>query len=265
MRYRPFVVGNAELGAIDDTRAERLARFAGVFDVAPDAVVLDRTLADPAARSAALADVAAALRAEGALPAWRDERYEIALDFGAPPLFHLERGAARYFGLRTFAAHVNGIVETNDATTMWFARRSATKAVDPGLFDNLVGGGIAAGLTIESTVIKESWEEAGIEESLAREAIAVGAVHVRRPMSDGLQRETLFVHDLALPSGFMPANQDGEASEHRRVDLADAAAMIAQDSGPDVVTIEASVVVLDYLARRGVVGRKDRESRSRAT
>ena len=261
VRYRPFVVGNAEVGAIDDARADRLARFANVFVVSPGAVVLASSLGDPAARSAALADVAIALRDEGALPAWRDELYEIAMDFGAPPLFHIERGAARYFGVRTFAAHVNGIVDTGDATTIWLARRSVTKAVDPGLFDNLVGGGIAAGLSIEATVIKESWEEAGIEEALASAAIPVGAVHVRRPMFDGLQRETLFVHDLALPAAFVPINRDGEASEHRRVDLALAAVMIARDSGPDAVTVEASLVVLDYLARQAVAKRNDRRSR----
>ena len=202
-----------------DQTAEQLARFADVFVISPGAVVLAPSLGDPSARSAALADVAIALREEGALPAWRDELYEIAMDFGAPPLFHIERGAARYFGLHTFAAHVNGTVDADDATTIWLARRSVTKAVDPGLFDNLVGGGIAAGLSIEATVIKESWEEAGIEEALARAAIPVGAVHVRRPMFDGLQRETLFVHDLALPAGCSSVRYgDPEAEETVNID-----------------------------------------------
>ena len=38
-------------------------------------------------------------------------------------------------------------------------------------------------------------------------------------LPDGLQRETVFVHDLVLPPDFVPANQDGEAVEHRLVDL----------------------------------------------
>jgi len=97
---------------------------------------------------------------------------------------------------------------------------------------------------------------------LAREATAVGAVQVRRPMFDGLQRETLFVHDLVLPAGFVPANQDGEASEHRRVSLGEAAAMIASDSGPDLVTIEASAIVLDFLVRRGFARRDSGSRRS---
>ena len=252
LRYRPFLVGDAALGLVDDARAARLAAFA-VFDVDDRRIMLDPRLATCKTRSAALAEVALALRAEGALPAWRDERYAIAPSFGDPPSFHIERGAARYFGLRTYAAHVNGVVERDGAARMWFARRSALKAVDPGLLDNLVGGGIAVGLRVDQTVVKEAWEEAGIVESLARNARPCGAVHVRKALLDGLQRETLFVHDLALPADFVPQNQDGEATEHRLVDLSEAARLIAVPYGDNEVTLDASLVVLDYLVRRGEI------------
>jgi 8-oxo-dGTP pyrophosphatase MutT (NUDIX family) len=259
-RYRPFVVGDVRLGSVDDERAARLARFGRqLFRVDAGAVVLSGGLSDDRSRSAALADVARTLRAEGALPAWRDELYAIAAAFGAPPLFHLERGAARYFGVRTWAAHVNGCVRSGGTTTMWFARRSAAKAVDPGLLDNLVGGGIAAGLSVEDTVVKEAWEEAGITEAVARTARAQGVVHLRRPLFDGLQRETVFVHDLWLAADFVPANQDGEAVEHRLVDLADAARLLAQSGGSDEVTVDASLVVLDFLIRHRVLETGDRE------
>ncbi len=250
IRYRPFVVADIAVGQIDDARAARLARFGSLlFDVREDGVTLGRALHSETSRTAALASVARTLRAEGALPAWRDELYAIAADFGAPPLFHLERGAARYFGLRTFAAHVNGVVRDDNGTRMWFARRSASKAVDPGLLDNLVGGGIAAGLSVHQTLIKEAWEEAGIDESLASRAMPGGIVDVRRAMFDGLQRETVFVHDLALSPEFVPANQDGEASEHRLVSLGEAARLVATGEGADEVTVDASAVVLDYLMR----------------
>ena len=53
-------------------------------------------------------------------------------DFGAPPAFVIERAAARYFGIRTWAAHVNGVVRDAGTASMWFARRSEHKAIDPG-------------------------------------------------------------------------------------------------------------------------------------
>jgi len=248
--YRPFVVAGERVGAIDDPRVARLGAFgSGVFVVDASGVTLAEQLRDFASRTAALADVALALRAEGALPAWRDELYAVATTFGAPPLCHLERGAARYFGVHTWAAHVNGVVGEGEATKLWFARRSPSKAVDPGLLDNLVGGGIAAGASVEETVVKESFEEAGIGRALALTARPAGTLGIRRAMFDGLQVETLFVHDLALPPDFVPCNQDGEVAGHRLVDLGEAARLAAQEDGPDEVTIDASLVVLDYLLR----------------
>lgn len=248
--YRPFVVAGEHVGTIDDERAARLGRFgAGTFVVDASGVVLNERLRDFASRTAALSDVALALRAEGALPAWRDELYAVATTFGGSPLCHLERGAARYFGVHTWAAHVNGVVGEGAAAKLWFARRSTSKAVDPGLLDNLVGGGIAAGASVEETVVKESFEEAGIGRALALTARPKGTLRIRRAMFDGLQLETLFVHDLALSPEFVPRNQDGEVSGHRLASLAEAARLIAEESGADTVTIDASLVVLDYLTR----------------
>jgi 8-oxo-dGTP pyrophosphatase MutT (NUDIX family) len=136
---------------------------------------------------------------------------------------------------------------------LWFARRSPTKAIDPGLLDNLVGGGIADGQSIASTLAKEAWEEAGIDVALARQARPAGAVRLCREQPDGLQRETIFVHDLWLPEGFVPAGQDGEVVAHRLVTLPEAAELIANASGPDVVTADASLVVLDCLLRMGAI------------
>jgi len=249
---RRFEAAGTALGLVDDARAARLARF-GCFDVTPEAVVLDSGLATAQARSAAIADVAATLRSEGALPAWRDELYTVAPQFDAPPLFRIERGAARYFGVRTYAAHVNGIVRDGDETRMWIARRSLQKAVDPGLLDNLVGGGIAAGMRVDETVAKEAWEEAGIDATTVRATRPVGVVHAVRILFDGLQRETLFVHDLALPRTFVPSNQDGEAVGHRLVSLAEAARIVATENNDDEATLDASLVILDYLVRHGAI------------
>ena len=254
--YRPLFVDGIAIGLVDDARAARLARF-GVFAVDGQRVVLDPRFRTTEARSQAFAETALALRAEGALPAWRDELFAIGTRFGEPPLFVIERGAARYFGLATYAVHVNGVVHEDDAPWMWFARRSPTKDVDPGLLDNLIGGGIAAGYRVDETIVKEAFEEAGVPASLAREARAAGIVHSVKPMFDGLQRETLFVHDLVLPRDFVPANQDGEAVEHRRVDLVTAARTIAASGGVDETTVDASLVVLDFLIRHGHVPADD--------
>jgi 8-oxo-dGTP pyrophosphatase MutT (NUDIX family) len=251
--YRPLRVGSAIVGWLDPDRAARIAQFGAVFAVNGDGIAFRPTLRDETARSAAVAGVAAALAAEGALTRWRDELYAVAPTFGAPPWFRLERAAARYFGVHTWATHINGVVRGEPEASMWLARRSADKAIDPLHLDNLVGGGIAAGTGIAETLTKEAWEEAGIPRALAAEAQPVGALHIYRDLPDGLQSETIFIHDLWLPGDFVPSNQDGEAIEHRRVALDEAARLIALPGGRDVVTADASLVILDFLLRHGAI------------
>jgi 8-oxo-dGTP pyrophosphatase MutT (NUDIX family) len=250
---RPLHAGNAIAGWLDDARAARLAGFAEVFAVNHAGVSFLPALRDEPSRTEAMANVAATLAAEGALTKWRNELYAVAPAFGAPPWFRIERAAARYFGVHTWAAHINGVVRGPAQARMWFARRSPDKAIDPLKLDNLVGGGIAAGATLAETLAKEAWEEAGLAADLASRALPAGAVHLWREQPDGLQSETIFVHDLKLPDDFVPANQDGEAIEHRLVTLIEAARLIAQSEGPDEVTADASLVVLDFLLRYGVI------------
>jgi len=252
-RFHPLRVEGAIAGWLDDVRYTRLAALSDVFESRDGGLSFAGRLRDEAARTRALEVVTRTLEAEGRLTAWRNERYQVGPALLEPPWFLVERAAARYFGIRTYAAHVNGLVRREHRTEMWIARRSPTKAIDPGKLDNLIGGGIAAGLSVASTVIKEAFEEAGIDASLAARAVAVGTVDVCREQPDGFQRETIFVHDLWLPQDFVPACRDGEAVEHGLVPLHDAAALIANRAGPDVVTADASLVILDCLLRLEVI------------
>ncbi len=251
--YVPMHVDGATAGWITAARCRRLAAFTDVFVVRAGSVSFDAALATSEARTAALDRVTRELAREGALSAWRDERYAVGPDRAAASWFLLERAAARYFGVPTWAVHGNGLVHDAGTVHMWLARRSHAKAIDPGMLDNLVGGGVAAGMAPRMAFIKEAWEEAGLPAIVAAEATPAGALHIRRDTSDGLQRETILAFDLAVPAGFTPANQDGEAIEHRLVSLPEAAHLIALDTGPDQVTPDASLVILDVLARLGTL------------
>lgn len=249
----PWIVDGARVGRVDASRLKRLARFADVFRVTGGALEFADRLRTPAQRTTALDTVARTLAAEHALSTWRDERYAVAPAAGAPPLLTLERAAARYFGIRTSAAHLNGVAIARAGPRLWFARRSAAKPIDPLLLDNLVGGGVAVGERPADALVREAWEEAGIAAAFAATATPAGALHIERAGPDGFQRETIFVYDLDLPEDFVPANRDGEVIEHRLVSMADAWQLIGNTAGPDVVTVDASVVALDWLDRRGEV------------
>lgn len=252
-RYVALRVGNCTAGWLDAARAQRIVQFARVFERTGEGIAFVPSLDTAMSRTEALHEVARSLAAEGVLTRWRGESYAVASTFGGTPLFELERAAARYFGIVTYAAHVNGVVETGGVQRMWIARRSRTKAIDPDLLDNLVGGGIRAATTVAQTVLREAWEEAAIDAGLARTAHPVGAVRICRAQPDGLHRDVIFVHDLALPPEFVPAANDDEVAEHRLMLLDDVARLMAQRDGSDVVTADASLVVLDFLMRRGAI------------
>jgi 8-oxo-dGTP pyrophosphatase MutT (NUDIX family) len=260
--YAAFRIDGHTVGWLDPARAARLSAFASVFARAEDEIRLAATLADCSARTSAVDEVTRALAGEGLLSAWRDERYAVAVEFGAAPLVDMERAAARYFGIRTYAVPVNGLVRSGGDPAMWLARRSPTKAIDPGLLDNLVGGGIATGYGVLDTLRKEAWEEAGIPPAIAARARPQGSIDVCRAQPQGLQRETVFVYDLELDADFRPANQDGEAVEHRQLTMSDASKLIAADGGDDAVTADASLVILDCLLRHGTLGRNSPDIRA---
>jgi 8-oxo-dGTP pyrophosphatase MutT (NUDIX family) len=251
--YVPLRVAGSTVGWLTLPRVQRLERWPRYFTLGAYSVDCVPSLATPTARTEAFAEVARALASEGALTAWRDERYTVAAEPGEPALFELERAAARYFGIHTFAVHASGLVGTEDGWRMWLARRSPAKPIDPGLLDNLVGGGIPSGAGVEATLVKEAWEEAGIARDAARQARPAGEVRVCRDQPDGMQRETIYVHDLWLPTSFAPVNQDGEATEHWLCSPQEALAAIATDD----VTADASLVVVDFLLRHGHVAPSD--------
>lgn len=246
----PLICDGTPVGWLRHAAAQRLAAWPEVFKRDAAGMRIAESPASPAARTAALDGIVDELRREGAVTGWRNERYAVVTAFGRPALFHIERAAARYFGVTTYAAHANGYCGGGAACEMWLARRSADKPIDPGMLDNLVGGGMSVEATPHDTIVREAWEEAGIPAQLAGAAVPAGTVRLLRTVPEGVQSELIFVHDLELPRRFEPRNQDGEVCGFSRVLADDIAGML--DSGVDV-TLDASLVMLSFLLRRGYI------------
>ncbi|MBN3806243.1 DUF4743 domain-containing protein [Paraburkholderia sp. Ac-20336] len=245
--HRPFRIGAEQVGWIREHDVPLLARWPDVFEIASDAVTLAAAFDTVDLRSAALASVIGALAADGRIPGWRNETYAIRNAFDAPPLAYIERAASRFFGTMTYAVHLNGIVEYADgAPQLWIARRSETKATDPGMLDNVVAGGIGWGFGVGETIVKECWEEAGIPAEIASRAVAGRTAHVLQSLPEGTQAEQIFIYDLALPADFAPRNQDGEVGEHRLARIDEVARWVEEGA----LTVDASLATLDCLLRR---------------
>jgi 8-oxo-dGTP pyrophosphatase MutT (NUDIX family) len=255
-RFKTFAVDGAAVGWVRHDLAARLRQFTDVFAIGETAVTFVPGLNGVEERSAVMAKVARSLAAQRLLTPWRSETYDIGRTGSGACLFRLERAAVRFFGFTAHAVHVNGLVEGPGQRSMWIARRSDDKAIDAGMLDNMVGGGLASGLTVRETLVKEAWEEAGIPRALAAGARPEGTLEIVREVPEGLHAEVIHVHDLVLPADFVPSNQDGEVSELRLVALE---AVRAEIEGSARYTVDAAMVAMDCLVRAGVLDGRWRE------
>ncbi len=247
-RYRPFRIAGQELGWVTPDFAERLAAFPRVFRVGAAAVELDPGLADFGRRTRAVAEVLDKLSGQGLIPGWRDESYPVGPDFYAPPLMCMERAAVPLFGVRAYGVHVNGFVGEGDELRLWVARRSPHKQTAPGKLDHLVAGGQPMGLSLMANLVKESAEEAGMPEALARRARPAGIVSYITERSEGLRSDICFVFDIALPASFEPRNTDGEIESFALWPIEEVRERLA--AGDDF-KFNVALVNIDFLIRRG--------------
>ena len=226
-------VGNAQ-PAIARFVAEQIAGFVlndGVLAMRDGALDID-------ARTALLAEGAALMRSAGLVTGWRDE----LLSVGTPSVAKVERAACRAFGITTEAVHLNAYA---DLETLIVARRAAHKQFDPGLWDNLVGGMVAAGESLHQALTREALEEAGLH--LDRVELQRGRwFQMRRPVPEGLQSEIIHVYDASIPAGVSLKNQDGEVDAIERRTLAQIIDAIERDE----LTLESALVTLESLTRR---------------
>ena len=222
--FVPLTLGGKQIGWLRPELAARLGYWKQVFQANAERVAL----LNPDALTAVVEELAK----EGFITGWRNERYRIA------DLFEVERAAALPFGFPTHAVHLNGTA----GERMWLARRSATKQTDPGMLDNLVAGGISVGYSVEATLVKEAWEEAGLPAELAQKAKFGGTLTVVREVPRGVQWETVHIYDLELPADFQPRNQDGEVSGFQLLPFSE----IEKQN----LTYEAALAAQHYLKRR---------------
>ena len=252
--YRRFMVAGRHVGWAKPDFARLLAEFPNVFYLTDRAVHLHDRLADVEDRSKAVADVLAKLREQGAVPGWRGELYPVNRRYGEAPLLLMERAATPLFGLQTYGINVNGLVRDGDGWQIWIARRAATKHVDPGMLDLVVGGGQPHGLSIADNLLKECAEEACIGPTLAERARPASLTTMMIEAAEGLRVGVQFNFDLELPADFQPRNEDGEVAEFQLWPL-DRLEENLRDA--DDFMFDAALAKLDLLVRFGAVGPED--------
>ncbi len=172
---------------------------------------------------------------------WRNELLDVvSFDF-SQKLTKAERGIFRFLGLTTTCVHA---VARDDTGLFWLGKRSATKQVDPSLWDTLSGGLSSAGEPPLETLARETLEEAGIEPP-SYTVHAPTEFLVTRPVREGWMRERTVVYPITLKKGTIPKNQDGEVERFEAIPKEELLNRIASDG----LTLDAAIGLLKTLER----------------
>jgi len=183
--------------------------------------------------------VANVLRQTGCLKNWRNEPLDVIAE--GRVLGQMERAAFRPLGLLTRAVRLNAWTPRGE---LWLARRAAHKATDPGKWDTLACGLIAAGETPQQALLREAHEEAGLLPAHLQHFPAPRlSCRLHKRVPEGyLAEDTLLSHGL-LADDTHPHNLDGEVDAFCKADV-DALWELLKT---DALTTEAAWAVVEGL------------------
>jgi thiamine pyrophosphokinase len=177
---------------------------------------------------------------------FRDEPFDVCVEFDGKVLTTVDRGALPYFGIRAEGVHVNGIVQRPDGFHLWIAQRAADRPMDPGKLDHIFAGGISAGMDADETLLKEGREEANLPPDIVNRAVYAGSLRYITQRPEGLRRDRIHCYDLILPDGVKPTASDGEVAQFAlwRIDR-----VIETLRNTDRFKFNVSLVLIDFLLR----------------
>jgi thiamine pyrophosphokinase len=246
----PFRIGGEQVGWLGAELARALAFFPRDIHFDARGAALAGRLRGEGQRTTALERITASLAGRGHFRL-RDEPFDVRATPDGPVLARVDRGALPPFGLISQGVHVNGIVRRPDGPWLWIGWRSKTKPVAPGQMDNIVAGGIPAGLSPVECLVKEAGEEASLPPEIAGAAVPTGRLSYVMANEEGLRRDVLHLYDLELPEGVVPRPRDDEVE---RFELRPAHAVLETVLQGGPVKFNVNLVLIDFALRHGLLG-----------
>ena len=256
--YLPFRIGADQVGWLEPEAARALTFLPRAVHFGPEGVSLAASLRGPAARGAAMAEIAQSLARAG-FGRIRGEEFDIRATPDGPVLATVDRGVLPALGIMSQGVHLNGLVRRPDGLHLWVGWRAKDKAIAPGQLDNVVAGGIPAGLTPERCLAKEAEEEASFPASLALQARPVGRVSYIMKTEEGMRRDLLHLYDLDIPEDVIPRPNDDEVE---RFELWPIDRVLAAVRDTESVKFNVNLVLLDLFLREGLVEDPDGSMRA---
>lgn len=173
---------------------------------------------------------------------WRHEQLAV-WDAHGNVVATVERGVARPLGIATRAVHLVGRAADG---RFWVQQRALNKANDPGQWDTLMGGMVSAADTVDTALVRETWEEAGLRLSRLDDLLWGGSKAMRKPSSDdgaGYVVEQIDWFHCTVPQGMQPVNLDGEVAQFLLLDRRELLSKLQQNE----FTTEAALILVAAL------------------
>ncbi|WHZ12445.1 MAG: NUDIX hydrolase, associated with thiamine pyrophosphokinase [Burkholderiaceae bacterium] len=238
----PLVAGGATIGSVEPGFLEEIAvsskdNPAGLLLKIEQNGIIGWHLGGEV--TATLGCLAEALRSAGRSPAWRNEQLAVCDEAGRR-LGTVERAMVRVLGITTHAVHLVGARADG---RVWVQQRAFDKPNDPGLWDTMVGGMIAADETVLAALARETAEEAGLALDALQPLVHGGRVVTHRPTPDasgaGYMVEQTDWYHCTVPDRMKPENRDGEVERFALLTRKELLARLQRDE----FTTEASMIL----------------------
>lgn len=253
----PFHFGQDQVGWVSAELARALTFLPHDFHFEGRGVAMAGRHRSAGSRSDALAAAGRSLAKQG-FGRVRGELFDIRATAEGPVLGTLDRGLIPQFGVIGQGVHLNGLVRRGDGLHIWVGIRARNKAVAPGQLDNLVAGGIPAGLDALQCLLKEAGEEASLPAELVSGARRTGRISYILSNDEGLRRDVLHVFDLELPESFTPRPNDDEVE---RFELWPAPRLLAALRETESIKFNVNLVLMDLFLREGLIDPEGQEGR----
>ncbi|KAG4438998.1 hypothetical protein IFR05_005514 [Cadophora sp. M221] len=184
----------------------------------------------------------------------RDEKYSIV---GAKFPIGIERSASSLFGIVGQGVHMTVYTRTKSGLKFWIPQRNLGKSTYPGMLDNAVAGGVAAGEKPFECLVRESSEESGIPEHYIREHAMAGGTVAWFNISDsraggeiGLMNPgVLFVYDLEISEDAVLKPVDGDIHAFHLMDVGEVKTSIEEGKFKP----SSASVMIDFLVRHAII------------
>ncbi|KAL2061863.1 hypothetical protein VTL71DRAFT_7241 [Oculimacula yallundae] len=196
-------------------------------------------------------------RASGIFPKLgkkRDEKYPIV---GARFPIGIERSATSLFGIIGQGVHMTIYTRDESGLKFWIPQRNINKSTYPGMLDNAVAGGVAAGENAFECLVREASEEAAIAENYVRDHAKAGGTVTWFNISDaraggepGLMNPgVLYVYDLEIAADMILESVDHDIEAFHLMSVQEVKEALEKGRFKP----SSANVTIDFFVRHGII------------